>query len=136
MNRRQAREEAFIILFQQQFRENSTQILNDFFAAHENVGEQETYITQICERAVSDTEKIDALIEKYSQNWEKDRISMVSLAIMRLALCEILFFDDIPPAVSIAEALEIGKKFEGEEAIPFINGILDGVRIELDGVSE
>jgi len=162
MNRRQAREQAFIIIFQYEFHSDTqakspenhadeenfstaestaenfpydfviNEIFGNFLATHENVGEQEIYVRRICEQFISGKEKIDELIEKYSQNWKKDRISMVSLATLRLAICEILHFDDIPTAVSISEALEVAKKFEGEEAIPFINGILDGVRAELD----
>ena len=132
LNRRQAREEAFIILFQQEFRGNLDEILDDFLIANDKIGEQEQYIRQICERFISDREKIDEIIEKYSQNWKKDRISTVSLAVLRLAVCEMLYFDDIPVLVSIAEALEISKKFEGEEAIPFVNGILEGVRVETE----
>ena len=135
INRRQAREEAFIILFQQEFRDNLDEILDDFLANHEKIGEQENYIRRICERFISNKEKIDETIEKYSKNWKKDRISMVSLAILRLAICEMLYFDDIPVLVSISEALEVSKKFEGEEAIPFVNGILEGVRAELDEAS-
>ena len=132
MNRRQAREEAFIILFQHKFRENMDELLEDFHSAHNDIGEQKSYIHQICERFIEAREKIDAAIEKYSENWKKDRISMVSLAVLRLAICEMLYFHDIPVVVSIAEALEIGKKFEGEEAIPFINGILEGYRAEIE----
>jgi len=133
MNRRRAREEAFIILFQLEFRKNLDELLEDFFEANENVGEQADYIRQICERATQEREKIGEIIEKYSTNWKKDRISLVSLAVMRLATCEMLYFDDIPNVVSLAEALELGKKFEGEESVGFINGILENVRAEAEG---
>jgi len=132
MNRRKAREEAFIILFQHEFRENLDELLGDFFAENENVGEQETYIRSVCERFVSEREKIDEMIERHSKNWKKDRISAVSLAVLRLASCEMLYFDDIPNVVSLSEALELGKKFEGEESVPFINGILENVRSEVE----
>jgi len=135
MNRRQAREQAFILIFQYEFRGDINEILGDFLATYENIGEQEHYIHKICEQFVANKAVIDELIEKHSQNWKKDRISMVSLAALRLALCEILHFDDIPTAVSIAEALEVVKKFEGEDAIRFINGILDSIRAELGGES-
>ena len=137
MNRRQAREETFILIFQYEFRKDMDELLTDVFAVDENgeqvkqFGEQEDYVRQVCAQFVANKEQIDELIEKHSQNWKKDRISMVSLAVLRLGLCEMLFFDDIPNVVSIAEAVEIGKKFGGIEVVPFINGILEGARGEL-----
>jgi len=133
MNRRRAREELFLILFQYEFRQNINEILDDFFAENENVGEQESYIRTLCERFVFDVNKINEIIEKHSENWKVERISMVSFAVLRLSICEILYFEDIPNVVSIAEALEIAKKFEGEESVPFVNGILEGVRLEAEG---
>jgi len=157
LNRRQAREQAFIILFEYAFRGNIDEILEDFWERHRELvsanaapaklsqeGEarldesyrspcpNENYIRQICERFISGMENIDETIGKHSKNWKKDRISNVSLAVLRLGVCEMLYFDDIPMLVSISEALEIVKKYEGEEAIPFVNGILEGVRAEGD----
>jgi len=133
MNRRQAREELFIILFQYEFRKNIDEILHEFFEVNENIGEQEIYIRVLCDWFISDVEKIDEKIERHSKNWKFDRISMVSLAVLRLSICEMLYFDDVPNVVSLAEALELAKKFEGEESIPFVNGILEGVRLETEG---
>jgi len=133
MNRRKAREACFIILFQYAFQPDMDEILEYFFQITENIGEQENYIKSLCERFISYTEKIDETIEKYSKNWKIDRISMISLAVLRLSICEMLYLDDVPNVVSLAEALELAKKFEGEESIPFVNGILEGVRADLEG---
>jgi len=132
MNRRRAREALFLILFQYEFRGNIEEILGDFFSENTDIGEQENYIRKLCEWFIFDTEAINETIGKYSKNWKFERISMVSLAVLRLSICEILYFDDIPIVVSIAEALELAKKFEGEESVPFINGVLEGVRLEAE----
>ncbi len=73
---------------------------------------------------------IDQLIEQNSHNWRLSRMSYVDRNILRIAIYEILFCDDIPFKVTINEAIDIGKKFGTEESGAFINGILDSIRIE------
>ena len=77
-------------------------------------------------------EKIDELIERFSSNWKISRISCVDRNIIRIAVFEMLYCQDIPSKVSINEAIEIGKKFGTEESGAFINGILDSIRIMLE----
>jgi len=76
--------------------------------------------------------RIDALVEHYSQNWKINRMSCVDRNVMRIAVYEILYCDDIPPKVSINEAVDIGKKFGTQESGAFINGIMDSIRGELE----
>ena len=73
----------------------------------------------------------DLLIQKYSKNWDLPRIAAVDRNILRLAIFEMLHRDDIPPVVSINEAVDIGKKFSTDDSGKFINGILDSVKSEL-----
>ena len=75
---------------------------------------------------------IDSLIERFSENWKLSRMSRVDRNVMRIAVYELLHCDDIPPKVSINEAIDIGKRFGTEDSGAFINGILDGVRISLE----
>jgi N utilization substance protein B len=75
--------------------------------------------------------KIDALIDRFSTNWNFSRISLVDLCIIRLAICELLYRNDIPPIVTINEAIELGKIFSGEASKAFINGILDRIKCTL-----
>ncbi len=72
--------------------------------------------------------KIDEIIEKFSNNWKISRMSCVDRNILRIAVFELLFCTDIPPKVSINEAIDIGKKYGTEESGGFINGILDSIR--------
>ena len=76
--------------------------------------------------------QIDAIIERFSNNWKLSRMSGVDRNIMRIAVFEMLFCRDIPPKVSINEAIDVGKKFGTEESGAFINGILDSIRVALD----
>ena len=72
--------------------------------------------------------EIDAVIERYSDNWKLNRMSGVDRNVMRIAVYELLYCEDIPPKVSINEAVDIGKKFGTEESGAFINGIMDSIR--------
>jgi len=74
--------------------------------------------------------EIDALIQKHAVNWELHRMATVDRNVMRLAIHEILHRDDIPPVVSINEAVDIAKKFSTPESGKFVNGILDKIRAE------
>ncbi len=74
---------------------------------------------------------IDIYIEKYAKEWTVDRMSKVDLAILRLAMFEILYREDIPYSVSINEAVELAKKYSSEKSSSFINGILGNfIRME------
>jgi N utilization substance protein B len=75
--------------------------------------------------------KIDALIDRFATNWNFSRIALVDLCIMRLATCELLYRNDIPPIVTINEAIELGKMFSGETSKAFINGVLDRIKCTL-----
>jgi len=74
---------------------------------------------------------IDEKIQKYTEHWELQRIAAVDRNILRLAIYEMLFRDDIPPVVSINEAVDIAKKFSTRESGAFVNGILDRLRADL-----
>ena len=75
--------------------------------------------------------KIDKLIKNRSKNWDIDRITLIDKLILRMALVEMIYMDEIPPKVSIAEGVEIAKQFSTEDSSSFINGILDSVYNEI-----
>jgi N utilization substance protein B len=75
--------------------------------------------------------EIDEKIQKYTEHWELQRIAAVDRNILRLAIFEMLYRDDIPPIVSINEAVDIAKKFSTRESGAFVNGILDRLRADL-----
>ena len=81
--------------------------------------------------AVEHREESDGLIKKHAKNWELHRIAAVDRNILRLAIYEMLHRDDIPPVVSINEAVDIAKKFSTQDSGKFVNWILDKVKSEL-----
>ena len=76
--------------------------------------------------------EIDPLIAKHAENWEIDRMGTVDRNAMRIAVYEMLYRDDIPPVVSINEAVELAKAYSSIESGKFVNGILDRIRKEID----
>jgi N utilization substance protein B len=74
---------------------------------------------------------IDVLLQKYLQNWDLHRVAAVDRNVMRLAIYEMLHRDDIPPVVSINEAVDIAKKFSTQDSGKFVNGVLDKIRADL-----
>ena len=75
-------------------------------------------------------EEADSIVEKYTKNWELSRIALIDRILLRMAICELLEFEDIPPKVSINEVIEIAKRFSTGRSGQFINGILDAVLID------
>lgn len=124
MNRKKAREYAFILLFEYKFQPDEIErILADFVGEY-NPGEQQAYIERVVYGVVAELERIDQKLGELSKGWKVERMSSVSLSVLRLAAYEIEFCDDIPAAVSINEAVALAKKYDGDEAAPFVNGIL------------
>ena len=70
--------------------------------------------------------EIDAQIRRYAKGWKLERISKTALAVLRCALCEILYMDDIPNAAAINEAIELAKGYDAPDTVSFINGVLGG----------
>ena len=74
---------------------------------------------------------IDTILQKYLKNWDLHRVAAVDRNVMRLAIYEMLHRDDIPPVVSINEAVDIAKKFSTQDSGKFVNGVLDKIRADL-----
>ena len=81
--------------------------------------------------ALENRDEADAIISRHAKNWELHRIAAVDRNILRLAIYEMLHRDDIPPVVSINEAVDVAKKFSTQDSGKFVNGILDKVKSEL-----
>ena len=100
-------------------------------APEEDCGElDKVYISSILEGVMKEAPSIDQYIVKNSKDWTIDRMSRIDLAIMRVAIFEILYREDIPASVSINEAVELAKKYSHEDAGSFINGILGSIYSE------
>ena len=86
--------------------------------------ESEPYIFSTFSGVFENIERIDSMIDSASANWEANRISRVSRAVLRLAVYELMYADDIPVRIAVNEAVEIAKKYDDEKAFSFINGVL------------
>ncbi|MFO7294505.1 MAG: transcription antitermination factor NusB [Caldicoprobacter sp.] len=127
MARKDAREVAMKLLYQKDMSgEADIDLLlkmEPHYSIHENDRE---YILNLLNLFETHAEEIDGHIRSFSKGWEFSRIAKVDLAILRLALCEILYRDDIPVSVSINEAVELAKKFSNDKSGRFVNGVLGG----------
>ena len=127
MTRRQAREQAFILLFEKSFNaESSVEELLDV-AKELGMFEEDEFSSQLIHTACDNIEQIDEYISNNSKGWKINRISKVALAVIRLALAEILYIDEIPDGVTVNEAVVLAKKYSTPEDASFINGLLGTV---------
>lgn len=130
MTRREAREQAFVLIFEKSFRLDETvlDIAEDAF--EEDQIEKDDFALMLAKKTEENLEDIDIYIEKYSRGWSIKRIPRVALAILRIAICEMLYVEEVPVGVSINEAVELAKTYAGENDGSFINGILGSVSRE------
>ena len=82
-------------------------------------------------RALDGRADADALIARHVENWELDRLALTDRLVLRMAIAELLYFEDIPPKVTLNEALEVAKAFSTEKSGAFVNGVIDAVLREL-----
>ena len=130
MTRREAREQAFLLIFEQSFNGRPVaEIVEDARAARDFCDDD--FTGRLAEGVAEKSGELDELIERHSIGWRKNRISRISMALLRMACYEMLYFDDVPVSVSINEAVELSKKYAGEDDAAFINGILGGIDKEL-----
>ncbi len=127
MTRRSLRENIFKILFKLEFNdihEMQEQIDFSLEGIDDLSGEDEAYITDKTKKIISLIGEIDAVISDISVGWSIERIGKAELAILRLAVYEIKYDEDIPLNVAVSEAVELSKIYCGEEAGSFVNGVL------------
>jgi N utilization substance protein B len=131
--RRQARELAMQALFYMDMQKDaSEEMLKDFCDCFCPSKKSRPFLIRLVTGVLGTKGRIDALVERFSQNWKISRMSCVDRNVMRIAVYEMLYCDDIPPKVSINEAIDIGKKFGTQESGAFINGIMDSIRGALE----
>ncbi|MBI4690563.1 MAG: transcription antitermination factor NusB [Nitrospirae bacterium] len=129
MKRRKAREYVLQFLFQSDFRDNDHRSNLKQFWTDKNDADQDIkkFSSEIIEGTLSRLDEIDSTIKGAAEHWILERMAAVDRNILRFAVYELLYRNDIPPAVTINEAIEIAKKYSTAEAASFINGILDKI---------
>ncbi len=126
MTRKQAREEAFILVFEKQFNEDSLENIMELAVEVRDITPDD-YINKVFFGVYEHIDELDGIISSNAIGWKIGRISKTSLAILRLAVFEIKYMEDIPQSVSINEAVELCKKYATKEDASFVNGILASV---------
>jgi transcription antitermination protein NusB len=125
--RSKSREFALQMLFQWEMgRETPARLEKAFWKGARAEGTTREFANQLFEGVAAETERLDALIEAHADNWRVGRMSVVDRAILRLASYE-LTRTSAPPKVVLDEAIELAKKFSGDDAAPFVNGVLDAI---------
>ena len=132
--RTRSREFALQILYQMDITHDDCDVsLNSFWLSQEaeNIGQELKSFTAMLVKGVAENINIiDEKISQYAANWKLERMAVVDRNILRMSGFELLFRDDIPPKVSINEAVELAKKYSGLEAGKFVNAILDKIKLE------
>ncbi|MDD5217220.1 MAG: transcription antitermination factor NusB [Candidatus Omnitrophica bacterium] len=127
--RTQAREYALQILYEHEMNPDSAEnILSLFWEEHQDaVQDIRDFTKMLVNGTLEHLAELDAVITRYIENWELNRLAVVDRNILRFATYEILYRDDIPPKVTINEAVNIAKKFSQEDSGKFVNGVLDKI---------
>lgn len=134
MSRKAARELVMKMIFQMDLSNSTSQEIITMIEEENEIKdleEQKEYIFDCIKGVETNKSKIDEYIEKYSKGWKINRIAKVDLAIMRLAIYEMLNREDVPNAVAIDEAIELAKRYGGDNSPAFINGILGNIIKEI-----
>lgn len=135
LERHRGRESALQLLYQWEIGYRASVAFNeaiDFFWKVNPVPEsRRVFADALVEGTIKHVEAIDPLLETNAENWRLSRMAVIDRLIMRMAVYELLF-TDTPQLVVIDEALELAKTFSGDEAVSFINGVLDSIRRQLE----
>ncbi len=130
--RREGREAAVQYLYQvEAHRDRVTDLRAEFWSLRESSPKVRAFADQLAAGVNACLPELDARITKYAHNFEIGRLAAVDRNILRLAIYEMLYCMETPPIVAINEAIEIARKFGGEDSSKFVNGILDKVKAEL-----
>ena len=131
MNRKTARENTFILLFELASKSDETAAEIFEKATSERALEFDDYVKNAFFGVNENLKLIDECIEKSLVGWKSARLSIVSKAVLRLAVYELMFLEDIPVKVSINEGIELSKKYDDEKAYALVNGVLNAAAEEL-----
>ena len=136
MGRRETRDLAVKFIFSDDFSqvrkemESPEERLENFLRDYDGCDKKEIdmkYVEKVVNGTSAHIEEIDELIKQNTENWSVERMAKIDMAILRVAVFEMLYMEDIPESVSINEAVEMAKKYSHEDAGTFVNGILGGI---------
>lgn len=129
--RRKARELTLEALYRFEItQENPQSILDSIFLRTRISNDIKSFTNELVLKVIEKMGEIDTIISEKLENWKLDRLCIIDKNILRAAVCEFLYFPDIPPKVSIDEAIELAKKYSTEKSSKFVNGVLDQIMKE------
>ena len=132
MTRREAREEAFLMLFEAAFQpQKDPEEIYALAAKVRDIPENE-YVRKIFFGVLGEREKLDEKIARHSNGWKPDRLSFAAISVLRLSVYEMLYSEDVPARVSLNEAIELIKKYDDPKARAFVNGVLNAIKDEIE----
>ncbi|MDP4115101.1 MAG: transcription antitermination factor NusB [Bacteroidota bacterium] len=129
--RRLIRERVLQILYAYEMNTEGLQALIDSVLNDIHKDEDRVFADLLVHKVLVKKKELDEIIEERISNWEMDRITLIDKILIRMAICELKYFEDIPPKVSINESIEIAKEYSTAGSGKFINGILDAVYEDL-----
>lgn len=124
MNRKEAREYTMQALFQMEAQQDFAAPDMEKYLSREELGNQRSYVKALLTSISENIDRVNDAIDRCSEGWPASRMTRMDLAIIRLAVGEMLFMDDIPSAVSINEAVDLAKKYGTEQSPKFVNAVL------------
>ncbi len=126
--RSKSREIALCILYELDvIKRDPNELIDSFYSNYTHKEETRKFSVQIVEGVVENIEALDLIIKKYVKNWGINRMAVIDRTVLRMGTFELIFTGDIPPKVSINEAVELAKKFGDVDSPRFVNGILDKI---------
>ena len=131
MSRRRARKQAFLVLYQSDVNGSPVEAVFERWRSYR--GDLEDYAVRLARGVEQEMEELDALLSEVSVGWPVHRMSAVDRTVLRLALYEMLFVEDVPSEVAVNEAVELARGFSGEEAPAFVGGVLRGAEGRIYG---
>lgn len=130
--RRRSRESALQVLYQWDMTQQDARKGLVHFKEHFSLKEEsDPFLDLIVQGVLTHCQEIDRLIEQYSEHWRLGRMAPIDRTILRIAIFELLYCEEIPPKVTLNEAVDLGKQFGSDESGSFINGILDHILNEV-----
>jgi N utilization substance protein B len=131
LSRRTARKQAFLNLYQSDVNDSPLGPTMERWRAYR--GDLQEYAVRLARGVEGEQEQLDAVLSEVSVGWPVHRMSAVDRSILRLALYEMLYVDDVPPEVAVNEAVELATGFSGDEAPAFVGGVLRGAELRSQG---
>ena len=130
--RRLAREAALETLYRLELvGDEPDETIDEILARKNPTSEAEEYLRRLLQAVQANREEIDRMLSRHLRRWRLERLRYLDRGILRVACAEMLFFEDVPPKVSINEAVDISRKFGDDDSGRFVNGVLDGIYREL-----